>query len=209
MSTPLDTAATRDVVITKPGRPTVTYGPMTEQHARDFLDGLLAQMHNTAHPDGTEIRLAPHTATCEHDPFNRDDYRDPETLADMAQPEPGGGIDFPDTYSRLVALAGHSRAGELWHAACDVMDSRGADEQRVKDLEQLTRELPEILRTAEAEVVRAMQVLGRLCSDQVYDEELLGRPAADMTADLDDAARRIRSAARIANLRRMAWAREG
>ncbi len=115
--------ATCDLLITKPGYEPVRLGPFRPAIASQNAASLQQQMAYTAHPLGTRIVVAHHTAGCDHPDFTDITPTDSGTIATiMDQESDNPGERFPDLYARLVLRHGHEQASRLWSVACRIYD---------------------------------------------------------------------------------------
>jgi hypothetical protein len=187
---------THDVLIVDPTHTLTIFGPMTENAAKSLAIGL---MRGDA-PDGTEINvLDHHPYACTHDLFDRDDWRDPERVADMVEAETAPPM-FPSTHDVLVALNGGTWAGSGWEKATGLMLARDAD--REQD-EQITANVAALVTRTQA-AATALGNVEQVVNDLVryYDVEIAeGWDEADLRHEIEVAARALRSIERIAQIR--------
>lgn len=112
-----------DVVLDRPGLPSLRLGPYFYPHiATSVASDLRQQMRTTQHVPGTVVTVQPHRGT---DHLDARVPTAPYTLAALMDDDPPGdgtGRNFPSLYARLHAQEGSERASELWTRACHVLD---------------------------------------------------------------------------------------
>lgn len=111
------------VVITKPGRETVRFGPIPYHSQAQGWISTLDMNTGAARLEGTIWGIADYDPALPHTPARVP--TGPYELTEAIDAEPAGdglGTNFPDLFLRLQAQEGYDRASELWTKACEHMD---------------------------------------------------------------------------------------
>jgi len=114
------------VVITKPGHPTVRFGPAGPATAADWHRRLGAAAGRSEHPRDMTIKVVPYdpAAGCE-DPADTIPATAFDLVAPLMAEVPGDGKggNFPDLFDRISMVHGADRADRLWETACRIADA--------------------------------------------------------------------------------------
>lgn len=135
------------VTVTKPGHPTVHLGYGYQFAAEMAAANLTMQLTGTAHPEGTTITWGKTPADVEPEPMIPA-YAG--AIAELISGEDAGsayGVNFPDTYSRLIAQEGHERGGELWQSALSLLDEP-APEPEEADVPSVAEQIGRLVQSA-------------------------------------------------------------